>query len=194
MNTKTEPRDQTCGRIRGLASTADRLMHAEVPTADGLCRLKRVGLATVVAISLASVSGCSWWNSMIGKDDSASAPDGFATTRPATTQVSTQDIAPVPPAIQISDRPVVKGPLPLVYLVEADGTLRVRNVDTNEEIITFPVKASQIVRVESKGVLVANKSVIGATLVPGTYAIEFVYPDSNAVRSNQTRTGVIPNQ
>lgn len=144
------------------------------------------------AALLVGVPGCSWWNRVTGASDSPS--DDLATTRPATTQFSTQDLAPVPPALQNTNRPVVQGPLPLVYLVEADGTLRVRNVETTEEIITFEVKMSQIVRVETRGVLVANKPVIGANLAPGQYAIEFVYPDAGAVRSNQLRTGPIPNQ
>jgi hypothetical protein len=89
-----------------------------------------------------------------------------------------------------ANRPVVQGrlpaPRPLVYLVEVDGTIRVRNTQTNEEIANFEAKATQIVRVDSSGVYLANQPVIGANLAPGTYAIEVV-PPTSGIQSTQQR-------
>lgn len=133
--------------------------------------------------------GCSWFGqSKSGPDSTTEAQR--VTTQPATTQLSGESITPLAPVLQQTSQAVVRGPLPLVYLVEADGTLRVRNVETSEEIITFDVKAAQIVRVDTKGVFLASKPVIGANLAQGTYALEIV-SNSNGVRSSQKRTGVI---
>ena len=115
--------------------------------------------------------------------------------KPSTTQQTYNSSQQVPLSLQPAHRPVVQDQLPLIYLVESNGTIRVSNVDTGEEIITFPVKESQIVRVESKGVLLANKQVIGAQLSPGTYAIEMVPSDSvsgGVLQSSQTVTRAVP--
>ncbi len=151
--------------------------------------LARLTLVAACGFAVTASTGCSWWQSLTGTgpqpDDVAKAPR--ATSRPATTQFTTAEVTPLPPNLLTENRPVVQGKLPLVYLVEANGTLRVRNTQTNEEIISFDAKATQIVRVDTKGVFLAGKSVIGATLIQGEYAIEFVYSDADGVRSTQQR-------
>jgi hypothetical protein len=145
-------------------------------------------IATLAAVGLAAVSGCSMFHSA----DEADATDPL---KPSTTQQTYNSSQQVPLSLQPTHRPVVQDQLPLIYLVESNGTIRVSNVDTGEEIITFPVKESQIVRVESKGVLLANKQVIGAQLAPGTYAIEMVPSDSvpaGMLQSSQTVTRAVP--
>lgn len=153
-------------------------------------RLLRASILLACAAALSTSAGCSWWRSMTGQTEVAPADDVTATSRPATTQLTSEDVRPVAPQLEIANRPVVQGALPLFYLVETDGVLRVRNVESKEEIITFPAKAMQIVRVESAGVMLANEPVIGATLAPGTYAIEIVPPNANSIRSTQKREGI----
>lgn len=134
--------------------------------------------------------GCSWWRSMTGQtaeNDTSNAE--IATTRPATTQMSDISVAPVPSNLTPANRPVVQGPLPLFYLVEQTGTLRVRNTQSGEEIISFDARATQIVRVDTSGVFLANKPVIGANLVPGNYAIEVV-PSTAGIQSTQQRNAL----
>ena len=145
-------------------------------------------IAAAIGVSMfLTMNGCQWIHSMSGQTESDDKALG-ATSRPATTQLSSHSVSPVPAGLETTNRPVVQGPLPLIYLVEADGMLRVRNTESGEEIVTFAVKAMQIVRVETMGVMLANKPVIGANLSQGNYAIEVVNPDSNAVRSTQKRS------
>jgi hypothetical protein len=129
------------------------------------------------------------------KDDTAAAP--HATTRPATTRITASNLTPTPPNLMPTNRAVVQGKLPgtapLLYLVDSDTSLRVRNVGTDEEIIRFDAKAGQIVRVDVTGVYLANKPVIGANLAPGEYAIDIVPPGDGGIRSTQQRN-VLQNQ
>lgn len=158
-------------------------------------RLKNSQLLTLALCGLLmGAPGCSWWRSITGQKDDAPATESEA-ARPATTQISDINVAPVPPALAPRATTVVEGRLPektLVYLVERDGLLRVRNVGTGEEIISFDAKANQIVRVDSTGVYLANRPVIGATLAPGRYVIEVV-PPATGIQSNQQRS-VLQNQ
>jgi hypothetical protein len=145
-------------------------------------------IAAIAAAGLAAVSGCSMFHT-------SSEADATEPLKPSTTQQTYSSAQQVPLALQPGHRPVVQDQLPLIYLVESNGTVRVSNVDTGEEIVSFPVKESQIVRVESKGVLLANRQVIGAQLAPGTYAIEMV-PEgaatSGIMQSSQTVTRAVP--
>ncbi len=180
----TARRSERPGAGNGSAAPGRSIRNNSFPRAA-----RPIVLVACAAIVLA---GCSLFRSQ-EEPQSATATDS-PTSRPATTRISHQDVSLLPSDVQTDNHPVVRGPLPLVYLVENDGTLRVRNAETDEEIITFDAKRNQIVRVESRGVFVAGKSVIGANLAPGKYAIEFVYPDANAVRATQTHTGVIKSQ
>lgn len=142
----------------------------------------------LTAAACCAVAGCGMFHSVSEADDDQP-------IKPASTQQTYSSVQPVPAALQPGNRPVVQDQLPLIYLVETNGTARVTNVETGEEIASFPVKESQIIRVESKGVLLANKRVIGAQLAPGTYAIEMV-PEgavaSGVVQSSQTIVRAVP--
>ena len=97
--------------------------------------------------------------------------------------------------LQPLSRPVAQGPLPLFYLVEAPLTLRVTNTDTGEDVTTLDVRPPQILRVESRGVVLDGKVVLGAQLAPGTYAIAQMSSDAGVVRTTQTRvTASVPRQ
>jgi hypothetical protein len=145
-------------------------------------------IVAIATLGLAAGTGCSWFRSSDTTADNEP-------IKPSTTQQTYSSSLQVPLALQPGHRPVVQDQLPLIYLVESNGTVRVSNVDTGEEIVSFPVKESQIVRVESKGVLLANRQVIGAQLSPGTYAIEMVpegAPTVGVLQSSQTVTRAVP--
>lgn len=167
-------------------------MNATIQTnpsnASHLARAAKSLLALACVATIAG--GCAWFGKSEEPTDSTSDATQL-TTKPSTTQLSGENISPIAPVLQQASQAVVRGPLPLVYLVESDGTMRVRNVGTNEEIITFDAKAAQIVRVDTRGVFLASQPVIGANLAQGTYALELVSSDIHGVRSKQTRTGVI---
>lgn len=154
------------------------------PGTNPLKAFARLALIAACGVVFSTSAGCSWWRSLTGQDTSPGT--ATPTSRPAATQSTFSDVAPVPPALAPENRPVVQGPLPLIYLVEANGTLRVRNVRSGEEIITFAAKASQIVRVDAGGVFLANAPVVGANLLPGEYAIEMV-PPTDGIRTTQQR-------
>lgn len=175
-------------------------MNARHPTCGfGPSRLRFSALFRLTALAasgviLTSSVGCSWWRSLTGQsqpEKSSRIDDTTPTTLPATTQVTSVDVAPVPPNLSTANRAVLEGALPgtspLVYLVESNGTLRVRNIGTDEEIIRFDAKAGQIVRVDVTGVYLAGKPVIGANLAPGRYSIEIV-PPMDVIRSTQKRS------
>lgn len=152
---------------------------------------KRRSLAAIAIVAVALTGGCNFFRSA-DDADGKSAPIRASTTQQTQTYSSAQQ---VPSILQPGNRPVVQDQLPLIYLVESNGNCRVTNVETGEEIVIFPVKESQIVRVESKGVLLANKQVIGAQLAAGTYAIEILPPGDalmGVVRSQQTVTRAVP--
>lgn len=153
----------------------------------------RTALLATLACALSLTTGCEWFGSMTGRDDDyVNRPiQPNATTQPITTEQRVERTSTLPPALQPTNRPIVQGPLPLIYLVESDSDLRVTNVTNGEEIITFPAKAMQIVRVETRGVMLANEPVVGAQLTPGTYAISLVNPDGNEVRATQSRTQTV---
>ena len=104
---------------------------------------------------------------------------------------------PVAPELRPISRPVVVGRLPedrfLVHLVDSDGPVRVANVETGEEIVTFDARAGDIVRANVRGVTLGGQPVIGAALAPGTYGIYKVLPgDAGTVQSVSGRTSVTP--
>lgn len=149
----------------------------------------RASRSAALLLAAATIAGCSMFRSADNADE------GTVPIQASTTQQSYSSSMTLPQALQPGNRPVVQDQLPLIYLVESNGTCRVTNVETGEEIASFPVKESQIVRVESKGVLLANKQVIGAQLAPGTYAIEML-PEgtiaSGQLRATQTVTRAVP--
>lgn len=157
------------------------------PTMMTSRRRKAMLAVSLGAIGLSISSGCGLFRS---GDDSQNTIG--VTTRPVTTRESWSSAQPLPQALQPTNRPVVQGQLPLIYLVESECTIRVTSVSSGEEIIAFPAKASQIVRVEPRGVLLAEKPVIGASLAPGEYAIEIVQPNLGVVRSSQTIFRPVP--
>jgi hypothetical protein len=151
------------------------------------CQLARSLALAACAGTLALAGGCGLFRSG-GDDDRA-----VATTRPSTTQDSWSSNQQVPQALQPVNRPLVQQKLPLLYLVEDEATYRVTNVETGEEITSFTAKPPQIIRVESKGVLLENKTVLGAALTPGTYAISKALPqDAGSLRVTQTHTRPVP--
>jgi hypothetical protein len=183
-------------KMTGETASAERpglCEHSHTPGRSGRrSQLRNACLRSsllVICALLLPGTGCSWWRSITG--NKTETPDAeVATTRPATTQISRRDVTSLPPNLPPPNQPVVTGklpgPVPLVYLAVADGTLRVRNVDTDEEIIRFDTKAGQIARVDNTGVYLANKPVIGANLAAGTYAIEIVAPNAG-IQSTQQR-------
>jgi hypothetical protein len=134
-------------------------------------------LLSGVGLLAGTMSGC-----FLFRKESAS------TTKPVVESSTFSGMTAVPAALQPVNRPVVQGPLPQVYLVESDSTIRVTNVATGEEVATFPAKASQIVRVETRGVLLQNRPVMGAQLAPGVYAVHIEMPDAGSMSVSQTRT------
>lgn len=163
---------------------------------QGQARLQsawRTAALATLAATLALTTGCEWFRSITGQDDDyVNRPiRPTVTTQPVTTEQRSERTMTLPPALQPNNRPIVQGPLPLIYLVESDCDLRVSNLTTGEEIITFPAKSMQIVRVESRGVMLANEPVIGAQLAAGTYAISLVSPTGDEVRATQSRTQTV---
>ena len=153
-------------------------------------RTFRPATRVVIAATLACVAATTGCGMFHTADELDSEPARYATT-----QQSYNASAQVPQSLQPGHRPVVQDQLPLIYLVESNGVIRVTNVESGEEIATFPVKESQIVRVEAKGVLLANKKVIGAQLAPGMYAIEMIPAgevSAGMLQSSQTVTRSVP--
>ena len=181
--------------MNATRTTKTRMIYPQRP------RVARA-IASTALLSIALLSGCDtirgWFGG--GRDHHDDAPlakpvqaDPSAMPQyPAATQGSMPRTmtTPLPPSLQVISRPVTTGRLPqdgfIVYLIESDGPVRVANVDTGEDITIFDARAGQIVRVNSRGVTLANQPVIGATLAPGTYGIYKVPPgDAGVVRSTQ---------
>lgn len=145
-------------------------------------QINRGRLARGATLALvAAVAGCG----MFRRDEQPRAER--ATTRPVESQDVQTYTGAVPGVLQPMNRPILQGPLPLIYLTESPGTLRITNVNTGEEIAVVDVKAMQILRVEGKGVVLANETVLGATLAPGTYAITPLSDNAGVVRTEQIR-------
>ena len=150
--------------------------------------------SAMIATTLVAAGGCEWFRGITSSDGPPfpAAKDG-ATTMPVedvTVQTSSGNVAGL---VQPLSRPIAQGPLPLFYLVESPMTLRVTNADTGEEITTLDVKSPQILRVESRGIVVDGQVVLGARLAPGNYAIGLMSRDAGVVKTTQTRvTPTIP--
>ena len=108
-----------------------------------------------------------------------------ATTKPVPEQSVETASGAVPGVLQPMNRPILQGPLPLVYLTENTATLRITNSDTGEEIVVLDVKPMQILRVETRGVVLGSDVVLGATLARGTYAVTPLADTAGVVRTQQ---------
>jgi hypothetical protein len=135
----------------------------------------------LVCAALCGVAGCQSLKQVIIKDDQIDA----ATTRPATTQTSSQ--RPLPVLLQPEQRPVVQGPLPLMYLVEFDTTLRVVDQSTGQIVASTAAPSRSILRVAATGVYLGTQQLAAGPLQSRSYAIELVVSDQNTIR--QTHIG-----
>lgn len=207
IRTKTEQliaADDRDGPMHKTGKDARRWFEMS-PTVDITRRgfRRRLAIASCIGSAL-FVGGCGLFG---GGDEPADGstpvkPDAAAEPRyqpfPPTTQPTPRESStPLPQVLQPVSRPVIVGRLPedgfLVYLVESDGPIRVANIDSGEEIVTFNAKAGEIVRVNPRGVALANQPVIGATLAPGNYGIYKLPPQgAGAVRTTQRRTAATP--
>lgn len=154
---------------------------------DGSTRLLLAAIATASAL----LAGCSLFQRepQLRRDPSARPTSGPApSTQPmmeeerATARVA----VPVPGVLQAVNRPILQGPLPLIYLVESPETMRITNVQTGEEVMVVDVKPPQILRVETRGIIVDGSTVLGAALAPGTYAITPLSKDAGRVSVERT--------
>lgn len=146
----------------------------------------RPPLAAVALALAATAGGCG----LFGGGSSETPPLGdaeSAATRPVESTDVRTSTGNVPGVLQPLNRPIVQGPLPLIYLVESPMTLRVTNVETGEEITTVDVAPPQILRVESRGVILGTDVHLGATLAPGTYALTPLSANAGVVRTEQVR-------
>ena len=148
---------------------------------------RRTLLGVGAAALLAAPPGCGLFGSG-GGDDGPPPAAMSATTRPTLSDSVQTYTGSVPGVLQPIDRPIVQTELPLIYLCETAGTLQVTSVDTGEQILTLDVKPLQILRVESRGVYLANERVLGATLAPGRYAIYQLSNNAGVVRTTRTHT------
>lgn len=142
--------------------------------------------ATTLALA-ATLAGCG----LFRKDSprTSLSPDAeVPTTRPVAEQTVETTTGNVPGVLQPMNRPILQGPLPLIYLTESAGTLRITNVDTGEEIAVLEVKPMQILRVESRGVILGSDVTLGATLAKGTYAVTPLAENAGVVRTEQVRS------
>lgn len=140
----------------------------------------RTPIAFVTIATLAVVAGCDGF----GKKKTET-----ATTKPVVAIIDWSGDHAVAASLQPVNRPVAgPGALPQVFLVETPSTIRVTNYSTGEEIATFEAKGGEVVHVSQRGVRVGTKSVIGAQLATGTYAIYRVEPDAGVLHVRQDRT------
>ena len=107
--------------------------------------------------------------------DSPEPQPQFAPNRQPTTTVSERRTRPLPMVLQPTNRPVVLGELPLVYLVEGDCTLRVTEVASGRVLGEFKAASGQIAYVSSNGITVGRTKVLAMPL-EGQYAISVVPP------------------
>lgn len=155
-------------------------------------RLRR---SAVLLAAAATFAGCG----LFRRDDAPITPQSslgdaeHAATRPVAEQEVITSTGAVPGALQPMNRPIVQGPLPLFYLTEQAGAMKITNADTGEEITTLDVKASQILRIETRGVTLGDELVLGAKLAPGTYAVTPLSDTAGVVRTERVRTrAVVP--
>ncbi len=162
-------------------------------------------LATCSAVI--ALSGCRTLTSWVGGVDSPDAPSSTSgsagptttytvgtdadavqvtQTRIETNYTQSQTALPTP-MLQPTRRPIVAGPLPLVYLVESPGQLLVREVAGGQVVARFSARSSQIVLVDAKGVVLANQRLTTTPLDGANYAIELVADDDNVVRQTITQ-------
>ena len=103
----------------------------------------------------------------------------------------------LPILLQPDLRPVVQGELPLVYLVESAGQIRVTDVLAGQDLGVFAVRSGQIVRVSTTGVVIGTTRVVDGPLAggnqPGVFAITVVPPITNPT-ATQERINTPANQ
>jgi len=99
---------------------------------------------------------------------------------PTTNTIVTRSL---PILLQPDSRPVVQGGLPLVYLVESAGQIRVTDVLAGRDLGVFAVRGGQIVRVSTTGVVIGTTRVVDGPLAgdnqSGVFAITVVPPIPN---------------
>lgn len=145
--------------------------------------MKMTTRAATLALAT-TLAGCGLFRG----DEAGPARDAeFAATRPVSEQTVQTSSGNVPGVLQPINRPILQGPLPLIYLTETAGTLRITSVATGEEIAIVEVKPMQILRVEPRGVVLAGEVAMGATLTPGLYAITPLADNAGVVRTEQIR-------
>jgi hypothetical protein len=130
-----------------------------------------LGLVSLVA------AGC--------RTQTSTTPAPTPVSTPPTTNLSLRDSRALPILLQPTDRPVVQGRLPLVYLAETDGQLKVIDIQAGKILGVFKVRSGEIVRVGTGGITVGRNSLLRQTLASELYAISVVPPETNLQASQE---------
>jgi hypothetical protein len=142
------------------------------------CRVSTVSLCAAVL----TISGCQW----LGLTKTPPPPP---TSNPTTTLVSESPLF-IPTAGSMA---VATGPLPQVYLLDLDQTIRVVDLTSNALIVTLPVQRGNIIRVVEGGVFVGKNQVAAGPLKSKSYSIEIVHQNDNVIRqTTDVPTGTPP--
>ncbi len=107
---------------------------------------------------------------------------------PTTNTIVTRSL---PILLQPDLRPVVQGGLPLVYLVESAGQIRVTDVLAGRDLGVFAVRSGQIVRVSTTGVVIGTTRVVDGPLT-GVFAITVVPPITNPTATQERINTPVP--
>jgi hypothetical protein len=166
---------------------------------EGNRRRLLMAALTFACLSAAGLSGCRSVKSLFGGTDSPDKPTAAPTTTYSfqngeteieiqrfdpTVQTETTE-RPLPSVIRPGSQVIVRGELPLVYLIEVTHRLRVVDTRSNTTIVTFESAPNRIVRITERGVSIGDELIAAGPLPTSIYAIELVADGDGYIR--QTR-------